>query len=84
MHARVSRGHTVLITGIGGGVALLAMQFCLALGARVYVSSGSDEKLAQAVDFGAAGGVNYKNSLYRFPAALPAIVTDRHVKTTFF
>ncbi len=59
MHARVARGHTVLVTGIGGGVALLAMQLCLALGARVYVTSGSDAKLARAIALGAAGGVNY-------------------------
>ncbi len=59
VNARVARGHNVLITGIGGGVALLAMQLCLALGARVYVTSGSDAKLAHAVLLGAAGGVNY-------------------------
>ncbi|KAI0306283.1 hypothetical protein B0F90DRAFT_1862732 [Multifurca ochricompacta] len=59
VNARVSRGHTVLITGIGGGVALLALQLCLALGARVYVTSSSDDKLARAVALGAAGGVNY-------------------------
>ena len=77
MNARVSRGHTVLITGIGGGVALLAMQFCLALGARIFVTSGSDEKLARAVDLGAAGGVNYRHSQPYFLAdlLLPACLT---------
>jgi NADPH:quinone reductase-like Zn-dependent oxidoreductase len=59
VNARIVRGHNVLVTGIGGGVALLAMQLCLALGARVYVTSGSDAKLAHAVALGAAGGVNY-------------------------
>ncbi|KAI9459452.1 chaperonin 10-like protein [Lactarius psammicola] len=68
VNARVSRGHTVLITGIGGGVALLALQLCLALGARVYVTSGSDAKLAQAVALGAAGGVNYRHSRSHLPA----------------
>lgn len=62
MNARVSPGHTVLITGIGGGVALLALQLCIALGARVYVTSSSDDKLARAVALGAAGGVNYRHS----------------------
>ena len=66
VNARVSHGHTVLITGIGGGVALLALQLCIALGAQVYVTSGSDAKLARAVDLGAAGGVNYRRSLSRF------------------
>ena len=49
----------VLITGIGGGVALLAMQFAVACGAQVYVTSGADEKLARARELGAAGGQNY-------------------------
>jgi len=56
----LQKGEKVLITGIGGGVALLAMQFALAAGAEVYVSSGSAEKIARAVSLGAAGGVNYR------------------------
>jgi NADPH:quinone reductase-like Zn-dependent oxidoreductase len=52
---------TLLITGIGGGVALAALQFAHAIGARVYVTSGSDEKIQRAVALGAAGGVNYKS-----------------------
>ncbi|KAI9511101.1 hypothetical protein F5148DRAFT_1173734 [Russula earlei] len=59
VNARVGCAHTVLLTGIGGGVALTALQLCLALGARVYVTSGSDAKIARAVALGAAGGVNY-------------------------
>ena len=55
-------GEKVLITGIGGGVALMAMQFALATGAEVYVTSGSDEKLQRAISLGASGGVNYKRS----------------------
>lgn len=50
----------VLITGIGGGVALCAMQFALAAGAKVFVTSGSDEKIQKAIALGALGGVNYK------------------------
>jgi len=57
---RLQAGERVLITGIGGGVALFALQYAVALGARVYVSSGSDEKLARAREMGAVGGVNYK------------------------
>ena len=67
VNARVTRGHTVLITGIGNGVALLALKLCLALGARVYVTSSSDAKIARAVALGAAGGVNYTHSQYGFP-----------------
>lgn len=52
--------HRVLISGIGGGVALWACQLALAVGAEVYVTSGSDHKIKQAVALGAKGGVNYK------------------------
>lgn len=65
VNAHVARGHTVLITGIGGGVALLALKLCLALGARVYVTSGSDAKISRAIALGAAGGVNYTHSELR-------------------
>jgi zinc-binding alcohol dehydrogenase/oxidoreductase len=54
-------GERVLVTGIGGGVALFVLQFALAAGATVYVTSGSDEKLARAKELGAAGGVNYRS-----------------------
>lgn len=53
-------GETVLITGIGGGVALFALQLALAKGAKVFVTSGSDEKIARAMELGASGGVNYR------------------------
>ncbi|RZL02458.1 MAG: alcohol dehydrogenase, partial [Hymenobacter sp.] len=52
----------VLITGIGGGVALTAAQFCVAAGAEVWVTSGDDAKLARALalPIGLKGGINYK------------------------
>ena len=50
---------TVLISGIGGGVALMAMQFAIATGCKVYVTSSSDAKIKKAIDFGTEGGVNY-------------------------
>lgn len=59
--ARVKAGETVLVTGIGGGVALSAMQIARQLGARVIVTSSSDEKLEMAKKLGAEGGVNYTN-----------------------
>ena len=36
--AQLQAGEKVLISGIGGGVALFAMQFAIAAGAEVYVS----------------------------------------------
>ncbi|GAA4440848.1 zinc-binding dehydrogenase [Pontibacter saemangeumensis] len=51
----------VLVTGGGGGVALFAVQFAVAAGAEVWVTSGSDEKIEKAKALGAAGGVNYRH-----------------------
>lgn len=57
--AELQPGERVLISGVGGGVALFALQFAVAHGAQVYVTSGSDEKIAKAIRLGAAGGFNY-------------------------
>ena len=46
--ARVQPGEDVLIWGIGGGVALAALQICKQIGARTWVVSGSDDKLRRA------------------------------------
>lgn len=59
---KVSAGQNVLITGIGGGVALLALQLCVAKGANVYVTSGDEKKVRKAIELGAKGGANYKDS----------------------
>ncbi|MCP3905167.1 MAG: zinc-binding dehydrogenase [Planctomycetes bacterium] len=46
-------GHTVLITGIGGGVALSALGICRHLGATTVVTSRHRRKLDRAVELGA-------------------------------
>ncbi len=53
-------GQNVLISGFGGGVAQFAFLFAKAVGANVYVSSGSDEKIEKAMKLGAKGAYNYK------------------------
>lgn len=67
--ARLRAKEKVLITGIGGGAALWALTFAVAYGARVYVTSGSEEKLNRAIALGAAGGFNYKKSDWADEAA---------------
>jgi NADPH:quinone reductase-like Zn-dependent oxidoreductase len=42
-------------------VALFALQFAVAVGAHVYVTSSSPEKIEKAIALGAKGGVNYKD-----------------------
>jgi NADPH:quinone reductase-like Zn-dependent oxidoreductase len=59
--AKVQAGEQVLIQGIGGGVALAALQIAKLRGARVWVTSGSDEKLAKARALGADETLNHKN-----------------------
>ena len=54
-------GETVLVLGIGGGVATFALHIARAAGARVVVTSSSDDKLARAADLGANAGINYTN-----------------------
>ena len=54
-------GETVLIVGIGGGVAVAALQLALRAGARVLVTSSSDAKIARALALGASAGVNYRS-----------------------
>lgn len=56
--ARVKAGDTVLLLGTGG-VSVCALQFAQLLGARVIITSSSDDKLARARDLGAWGTVNY-------------------------
>lgn len=60
--ARLRAGERVLVNGIGGGVALFALQFAVAHGARVWVTSSSPEKIARAVALGAVGGFDYRDA----------------------
>jgi NADPH:quinone reductase-like Zn-dependent oxidoreductase len=60
--ARVQRGETVLIWGIGGGVALAALQIAGLLGARTVVTSGSDTKLQAARRMGADAVLNHRDT----------------------
>jgi len=61
-------GQSVLITGVGGGAALMALSFAVAAGASVYVTSGDPSKIQKAVKLGAKGGANYKET--HWPAQL--------------
>ena len=56
----VPRGGTVLVEGTGG-IASFALQISSAFGARVIVTSSSNEKLERARSRGASDVINYKN-----------------------
>jgi NADPH:quinone reductase-like Zn-dependent oxidoreductase len=57
--AKVKKSDTVLIAGIGGGAASFAFQWAFSFGAKVFVTSSSNEKIKKALEMGASGGVNY-------------------------
>jgi len=58
---RVAPGETVLLLGTGG-VSMFGLQFARMAGARVIITSSSDEKLARARVLGAEGCVNYRTN----------------------
>ena len=62
--AEVKAGQTVLVTGAGSGVSTFAIQWAGALGAEVYVTSGSEEKIEKAKSIGATGGISYRQEDY--------------------
>lgn len=56
---------TLLISGVGGGVATFGLAFAVALGAKVYVTGENDDIIAQAVAMGAKGGLLYTDPEWR-------------------
>jgi len=57
--AQVKKSDNVLIWGIGGGVALAALEIVRNIGATAWVTSHSEEKLALARGLGAENVINY-------------------------
>ena len=56
---RLHGSETVLVLGAGSGVSTLAVQLAVQAGARVLVTSSSEEKIERAKELGAEGGVLY-------------------------
>jgi NADPH:quinone reductase-like Zn-dependent oxidoreductase len=57
--ARVKPGESLLVVGIGGGVAVAALQIAKLLGLTVFVTSGTPEKLERALLLGAKAGIDH-------------------------
>jgi len=57
----IRAGDTVLVLGTGG-VSIFALEFARLHGARVIVTSSSDDKLARAMALGASDGINYRQT----------------------
>jgi len=56
---RLHGSETVLVLGAGSGVSTIAVQLAAQTGARVLVTSSSEEKIERAKELGAEGGVLY-------------------------
>ncbi|MBC5809993.1 MAG: zinc-binding dehydrogenase [Candidatus Eremiobacteraeota bacterium] len=59
---RITKDDVVLIPGVGSGVQTFVLLYAVHAGAKVVVTSGSDEKLARAKALGASATINYKTS----------------------
>jgi NADPH:quinone reductase len=60
MRAYLQAGETLLIQGGSSGIGVTAIQIAKAMGAKVIVTAGSDEKCAACVALGADRAINYK------------------------
>ncbi len=58
--ARLQSGEVVLIQGGASGIGVTAIQLAKAMGARVLVTAGTDEKCGACVALGADAAINYK------------------------
>lgn len=58
--AGVQRGETVFVNGGSGGVGSTVIQLARALGARVFCTAGSDEKVKACLGLGAEAAFNYR------------------------
>ena len=57
---RLQAGETLLVQGGSSGIGVTAIQLAKAMGSKVIVTAGSDEKVAACVALGADVGINYK------------------------
>ena len=58
-------GETLLISGVGGGVATFGLAFAVAHGAKVYVTGENQDVLDRAMEMGALGGLLYTDPEWR-------------------
>jgi NADPH:quinone reductase-like Zn-dependent oxidoreductase len=79
--AHLEPGETILIHAAGSGVSTAGIQIADLLGARIFVTAGSDEKLARAREMGAEAGINYRTA--DFAAEVRRLTGKRGVDVVF-
>lgn len=57
---KLQAGERLLVHGGSSGIGVAAIQMATALGSKVYITAGSDEKCKFCEGIGAAKGINYK------------------------
>lgn len=62
---RLQKGETLLIQGGSSGIGVTAIQLAKAMGAKVIVTAGSDEKCAACLKLGADHAINYKTQDFK-------------------
>lgn len=62
---RLQAGETVLISGVGGGVATFGLAFAIAKGANAFVTGESEQVLERAAQMGAKGGLLFTDPDWR-------------------
>jgi zinc-binding alcohol dehydrogenase/oxidoreductase len=73
---RLVRDESVLVLGAGSGVSTFAVSLAVQAGARVLVTSSSEEKIERAKELGAAGGVLYTEEGWPEAAGPVDVVLD--------
>jgi zinc-binding alcohol dehydrogenase/oxidoreductase len=73
---RLVRDESVLVLGAGSGVSTMAVSLAVQAGARVLVTSSSQEKIERAKELGAAGGVLYTEEGWAEAAGPVDVVLD--------
>ncbi len=61
MMAELKPGESVLVHGGTSGIGTTAIQLAAALGARVFATAGSAEKVKACLDLGASRAIDYRN-----------------------
>ena len=74
---KLQSGATLLIQGIGGGVASAAFQIARSLGANVIATTSTEVKRLRALDLGAVAAFNYRND--DIPSAIRAVTNGSGV-----
>lgn len=59
--AKLVEGETLLVQGGSSGIGVTAIQMATALGHRVFVTAGTDDKCRACEDLGAERGINYRS-----------------------